>query len=208
VFTDLRAYTCVFPKCSLFGAFFGDYEAMANHMASQHCETSGLLETTCPLCTEHVQGPVRSAIIHLARHMEEIALSVLPRGEELEDELDIWDELDDWNDAPSFDITSSWTYKDKPFLGDLQLYDLDHLSPNVFKRPSINMVEKNNRASQPSRPLTFQCSICEKRFRRAYNLRSHLRIHTDERPFVCSMCGEAFVRICDWKRHEDRHDTQ
>ncbi|KAF2123223.1 hypothetical protein BDV96DRAFT_562123 [Lophiotrema nucula] len=54
-------------------------------------------------------------------------------------------------------------------------------------------------------PATFQCTLCPKRFKRAYNLRSHLRTHTDERPFVCSVCGKAFTRPHERTRHENLH---
>ena len=57
-------------------------------------------------------------------------------------------------------------------------------------------------------PATFQCSLCPKRFTRAYNLRSHLRTHTDERPFVCTVCGKAFARQHDRKRHEALHSGE
>ena len=57
-------------------------------------------------------------------------------------------------------------------------------------------------------PATFQCTLCPKRFTRAYNLRSHLRTHTDERPFVCNFCGKAFARQHDRKRHESLHSGE
>ncbi len=57
-------------------------------------------------------------------------------------------------------------------------------------------------------PATFQCTLCPKRFTRAYNLRSHLRTHTDERPFVCTGCGKAFARQHDRKRHEGLHSGE
>lgn len=66
--------------------------------------------------------------------------------------------------------------------------------------------------SEPKRirrpPVTFQCARCPKRFMRAYNLRSHLRIHTDERPFVCTVCGKGFARQYDLKRHEGLHSGE
>lgn len=42
-------------------------------------------------------------------------------------------------------------------------------------------------------PATFQCTLCPKKFARAYNLRYHFRKHTHERPFACAVCGQAFT---------------
>jgi hypothetical protein len=60
---------------------------------------------------------------------------------------------------------------------------------------------------QQNHPATFQCHLCPKRFTRAYNLRSHLRTHTDERPFqfACGVCGARFRRNHDLRRHEGLH---
>ncbi|KAF2726766.1 hypothetical protein EJ04DRAFT_452711 [Polyplosphaeria fusca] len=72
-------------------------------------------------------------------------------------------------------------------------YPEDELEPDVNVR------------RVPKHPAVFQCTLCPKRFTRAYNLRSHQRVHTDERPFVCSVCGKAFARQHDRRRHEIRH---
>ncbi|GAM82960.1 hypothetical protein ANO11243_009460 [Dothideomycetidae sp. 11243] len=57
-------------------------------------------------------------------------------------------------------------------------------------------------------PANFHCNLCDKKFTRAYNLRSHLRTHTDERPFVCTVCNKAFARQHDRKRHEGLHSGE
>ncbi|TRX89658.1 hypothetical protein FHL15_009408 [Xylaria flabelliformis] len=73
-----------------------------------------------------------------------------------------------------------------------------------------NVVSKENPPPRrvKKHPATFQCNLCPKRFTRAYNLRSHLRTHTEERPFVCPVCGKAFAHQHDRTRHESLHSGE
>lgn len=51
------------------------------------------------------------------------------------------------------------------------------------------------------RPRKFECGICEKRFISGNDLRKHIRTHTDERPYVCNECGQAFRQAGSLKNH-------
>ncbi|PSN61666.1 hypothetical protein BS50DRAFT_533540 [Corynespora cassiicola Philippines] len=78
VFEDICAYTCIYIECSMSGVLFRNREAMTNHLVSHHNLAEDLTSRPCPLCLEDVAGGRDALVIHFARHMEEIALGVLP----------------------------------------------------------------------------------------------------------------------------------
>ncbi|KAG0224951.1 hypothetical protein BGX31_007812 [Mortierella sp. GBA43] len=57
------------------------------------------------------------------------------------------------------------------------------------------------------KPTHFPCTVsgCDKVFSRAYNLTSHMKTHSSERPFVCEVCNLAFARRHDRERHVRLH---
>ncbi|KAF9961461.1 hypothetical protein BGZ72_003526 [Mortierella alpina] len=58
-----------------------------------------------------------------------------------------------------------------------------------------------------AKPTSFGCDApgCGKIFSRAYNLTSHMKTHSAERPFVCGSCPLAFARRHDRERHVRLH---
>lgn len=49
------------------------------------------------------------------------------------------------------------------------------------------------------------CNVCGKIFAKPYNLKSHMKSHSSEKPFKCGTCGKDFARSHDKKRHEMLH---
>lgn len=70
-----------------------------------------------------------------------------------------------------------------------------------------SLIGLHRRHSLGGAPHLYDCpwSGCDKVFNRFYNLRSHYRIHSGEKPFTCNHCDGSFARNHDLKRHERTH---
>jgi len=47
----------------------------------------------------------------------------------------------------------------------------------------------------------FSCKVCNKKFRRSFSLKSHMLIHTGESPFSCKVCNKKFTVSSSLKSH-------
>jgi len=94
-------------------------------------------------------------------------------------------------------------------------------SNGVPRLPPILQVEKQQvttsatqlaSASRRRNEAHFQCPVpgCGSTFTRRFNLRGHLRSHTEERPYVCEWpgCKKGFARQHDCKRHQALHTAK
>ncbi|ODQ79871.1 hypothetical protein BABINDRAFT_23297, partial [Babjeviella inositovora NRRL Y-12698] len=54
----------------------------------------------------------------------------------------------------------------------------------------------------------YPCEQCGKSFNRPYNLRSHMKTHSTDKPHACQYCNRRFARTHDRKRHELLHEGE
>lgn len=263
---DLRPYSCYYDTCSRRHEPFELRNDWIEHIGLDHGLAPEWKSALCPLCLEQTGDGRAQYSRHIASHLEEIALAVIPNDLESESECESEIGLStasaeyskDSHHSPAVrldketEIASGLDQATPSALGDageqvetvstsvantkrhqsgrLNLYTpkTDKLEPEEAPNPTgkgrrtstssvhanrdyiVDLVDPSSARKQPDRkhPANFQCSLCPKRFTRAYNLRSHLRTHTDERPFVCAVCGKAFARQHDRRRHEGLHSDE
>lgn len=93
-------------------------------------------------------------------------------------------------------------------------HDRDMANGTLSAQPATTDGSEESSVSPPatssasSAKARYQCDMCTKRFTRKYNLHSHKRTHTNERPFSCAVCDMAFARQHDKKRHEGLHSGE
>lgn len=55
----------------------------------------------------------------------------------------------------------------------------------------------------------FECFICHKNYKRLEHIRYHMKIHGDERNYICHVCGDAFFVINELRKHiMNRHQVE
>ena len=128
--------------------------------------------------------------------------SVLSGDEQLEDE-EIQD-TDEEEDSPDHPLTNASALSGRRTTsGPIKGLPL----PSELEAVKVSQPDPDNPNGPPLQAILYVCPYpeCAKQFSRYFNLRSHFRIHSGERPYTCSDCGLAFARNHDLKRHTRIH---
>lgn len=80
---------CLADNCDFNGFPFATKTQWEDHLALDHEQSGSWESIKCPICKEMTQSGKVYVTTHLARHMEEIALTVLPTNPDSEDGTDV-----------------------------------------------------------------------------------------------------------------------
>jgi len=107
--------------------------------------------------------------------------------------------------------------KDEEFQGDVikeledDLVDDDDIK-DIIKCVECSDVfdskkEFSEHQKETGHGYTLSCSVCERKFKTKYTLKSHENVvHSDRMPFKCKKCDQRFKDAGSWKRHQANDD--
>ncbi|KAF7514087.1 hypothetical protein GJ744_004412 [Endocarpon pusillum] len=197
-------------KCHLCATMFTGETSLTEHLQQKHelpqhhCKplaassltrSIGPLPATnerCPLCLQKGWPSRREFETHVGRHLEEIALSVLPR--------DVDSDSDQHSDAHE-------TSNRGMSLPGSESQNPERSSSTKKHRCPYCATEFTRHYNLKSHLLThshekpYICQTCQSRFRRLHDLKRHTKLHTGERPHICPKCGRKFARGDALARH-------
>ncbi|KAI9140824.1 hypothetical protein BKA69DRAFT_1125384 [Paraphysoderma sedebokerense] len=87
----------------------------------------------------------------------------------------------------------------------------DSISPEDKRRDSASEEtptdsrEETKSKKKKSSYGRHMCGVCTKMFSTSSNLRTHMKIHSNEKPFKCGICGHEFTRKADYFQHQRVH---
>ena len=79
LYLDLRPYNCLYGGCTFSMTPFVDRQQWSNHLGLEHKLGPEWHSMQCPLCLNSILPGRDAIVLHLSRHLEDIALAALPR---------------------------------------------------------------------------------------------------------------------------------
>ncbi|KAK4233258.1 hypothetical protein C8A03DRAFT_19629, partial [Achaetomium macrosporum] len=185
VLSDLQPYVCITASCGFSGVPFPDKMAWMQHLELEH----GLRhEITCPLCQERIRdGPDTKYASHLARHLEEVSLMILPANAEPEEDKAGYYDNDDEpimsSDVPPPLLPPRLVPMSNQYLSDSASDEEASRCNTPSPTPNAEMASHAEPHAGITGTVGYACPECGKAFARLCNLNKHSKSHS--RPYKC-----------------------
>ncbi|KAL4911001.1 hypothetical protein BDW74DRAFT_4707 [Aspergillus multicolor] len=186
VFQDLMPYVCLSSDCVTPSRLYDSRHQWSLHMREAHGH--GQQGLTCPLC--HTGIPQSTSFEkHVGRHLEELALFVLPRTESEGEVSSEGSTLDPVETGERLALASDDGLEDEPALG----YSIDEerefadTSSATTTSTETSAAESENGTNGPYRCTYPGCTAPP--FMTRYLFKCHSKVHSQVRPHFCSVEG-------------------
>lgn len=73
-----------------------------------------------------------------------------------------------------------------------------HIEPQI-------LLDESQLISEEPKDLKFECEFCHKRFAENKILKRHLKIHSPNKPHICTVCNMSFAESSNLTKHKKKH---
>ena len=169
-------------------------KAYSNHIRSK---TSGTLNCAIELEDAKVLHETSETVLVRTeeRDKAELMFENLMGDEPVEKLLDLWN-VQNKEEVSSEGISSQFSHQPKYKLRSQRVMVPMVLKKQQHSKPSYGPVDTSNR---------FKCHICNKVSLHKGHLNVHMRVHSDLKPFGCTICPLKFSISCNLETHMQTH---
>jgi hypothetical protein len=206
IFRDIMPYVCIFPGCS--GKLYESRRQWYGHVENAHADSMRAFKFDCSICKYSFSTAMYER--HVSRHLEELALFLLPRTAEDEEDNDQDTDkeaasvMSDESSQGSYDHESQTQFIGNQLLGSKILANTETLletDSDGSEEPGMPGVEENKTDEQKKKKHTSPASSRRSSIETSIIPQEELNSVSDQLLALDNICGN------DNTGHKERTNT-